>query len=98
MNDTVAPQDLALQRLYHWEKTTPDRKVFTQPMGAGVVREMSWREVVDETRRMAAKLCITPLGMPVVPEVYMMVDSSAPSRTGSPASGAVPLTMASQLG
>jgi long-chain acyl-CoA synthetase len=56
MNDTVAPQDLALQRLYHWEKTTPDRKVFTQPMGAGVVREMSWREVVDETRRMAAHL------------------------------------------
>ena len=49
MNDTVAPQDLALQRLYHWEKSTPDRKVFTQPMGAGVVREMSWREVVDET-------------------------------------------------
>ena len=56
MNDTVAPQDLALQRLYHWEKTTPDRKVFTQPMGAGVVREMSWREVVDETRRMASHL------------------------------------------
>jgi long-chain acyl-CoA synthetase len=56
MNDTVAPQDLALERLYHWEKTAPDRKVFTQPMGAGVVREMTWREVLDETRRMAAHL------------------------------------------
>jgi len=56
MNDTVAPQDLALQRLYHWERTTPDRKVFTQPMGSGVVREMTWREVLDETRRLAAHL------------------------------------------
>ena len=56
MTDTVAPQDLALQRLYHWERTAPERKVFTQPMGGGAVREMNWREVLDETRRMAAHL------------------------------------------
>jgi long-chain acyl-CoA synthetase len=48
--------DLALQRLYHFEKSTPDRIVFTQPMGGGVVRDMTWREVMDETRRMAAHL------------------------------------------
>lgn len=56
MSVTIAPEQLALQRLYHWEKTTPDRTVFTQPMGGGVVRQMSWREVMDETRRMAAHL------------------------------------------
>ena len=56
MSATIAPEHLALQRLYHWEKTTPDRTVFTQPMGGGVVRQMSWREVMDETRRMAAHL------------------------------------------
>ena len=56
MSVTIAPDHLALQRLYHWEKTTPDRTVFTQPMGGGVVRQMTWREVMDETRRMAAHL------------------------------------------
>lgn len=42
------------------------------------------------------KLCITPLGMPVVPDVYMIVASSSASRTGSPGSGAVRATMSSQ--
>jgi len=45
-----------------------------------------------------AKLCITPLGMPVVPEVYMMVESSSPSRSGSPCSGGVRFTTSSQPG
>ncbi|MFT3954137.1 MAG: AMP-binding protein [Piscinibacter sp.] len=56
MTERIAPEHLALQRLYHWEKTTPERNVFTQPMGGGVIRSMSWREVMDETRRMAAHL------------------------------------------
>jgi long-chain acyl-CoA synthetase len=52
---------LALQRLYHWEKTTPDRMVFTQPYegaskGTGQVRTWTWKQAVDETRRMAAYL------------------------------------------
>jgi long-chain acyl-CoA synthetase len=52
----VPPDSLALQRFYHWERTTPDRVALTQPMGGGVVREFSWAEVADETRRMAAHL------------------------------------------
>jgi long-chain acyl-CoA synthetase len=57
----VAPESLALQRLYHWEKTTPDRVVFTQPYdGAakrtGQVRTWTWKQALDETRRMAAHL------------------------------------------
>ena len=47
---------LALQRLYHWERTAPDQTVFTQPMGAGLLKEFTWKDVVDESRRMAAFL------------------------------------------
>ena len=56
MASSATPETLALQRLYHWEKTAPGKIVFTQPMGGGVVRQMTWREVMDQTRRMAAHL------------------------------------------
>jgi long-chain acyl-CoA synthetase len=56
MATIVADDALALQRLYHWEKTAPDRVAFTQPLGGGVVRDYTWREVLDESRRMAAHL------------------------------------------
>lgn len=58
--------DLALQRLYHWETHAPDRVVLSQPMrdaaGEPVVRDYTWREVADEARRMAAHL--QSLGLP----------------------------------
>jgi long-chain acyl-CoA synthetase len=59
--NAVVPEALALQRLYHWEKTTPERIVFTQPYdGAakrtGPVRTWTWKQAVEETRRMAAYL------------------------------------------
>ena len=47
---------LALQRLYDWERTAPDRTVFTQPIGDGLLKEFTWKDMVDETRRMAAFL------------------------------------------
>jgi long-chain acyl-CoA synthetase len=53
---SIPPTSLALQRLYHWERTTPDRTVFTQPMGAGLLKEFTWKDMVDESRRMAAFL------------------------------------------
>ena len=56
MSVSAPPESLALQRLYHWEKTQPDRTVFTQPLGGGQVRDYSWREVMDQVRRMAAHL------------------------------------------
>ena len=52
----VAPEALALQRLYHWEKTEAKRTILTQPLGAGAVRDYTWAQVMDETRRMAAHL------------------------------------------
>ena len=53
---TVAPEALALQRLYHWERTAPDTVVLTQPLGGGKVRETTWAQLLDETRRMAEHL------------------------------------------
>src|ERR1039458_9326182 len=52
----IADEALALQRLYHWERTAPDRVALTQPMGGGVQRDYTWREVLDQSRRMAAHL------------------------------------------
>jgi len=56
MASTVSADALALQRLYHWESTTPERVVLTQPLGGGAVRDYTWREIMDEARRMAAHL------------------------------------------
>ena len=53
---TVTADALALQRLWHWERTAPDQIVLTQPLGGGAVRDYTWAQVLDETRRMAAHL------------------------------------------
>jgi long-chain acyl-CoA synthetase len=53
---TVSDDALALQRLYFWERTAPDRVALTQPLGGGQVRDYTWREVVDQARRMATHL------------------------------------------
>jgi long-chain acyl-CoA synthetase len=56
MELAVAADALALERLYHWERTAPDRVVLTQPTGGGNVQDFTWREVLEQTRRMAAHL------------------------------------------
>jgi long-chain acyl-CoA synthetase len=53
---TIPSDMLALQRLYHWERTAPDRVTLTQPMGEGVIRDFTWAEVADGVRRMATHL------------------------------------------
>ena len=52
----VSSDQLALQRLYFWEKTAPNRIALTQPMGGGVIRDFTWAQVGDEARRMANHL------------------------------------------
>jgi long-chain acyl-CoA synthetase len=54
--DTVAPEQLALQRLYHWERSAPDNVILTQPQGGGRIRDFTWGEAMGEVRRMAAYL------------------------------------------
>ena len=53
---SVAPDTLALQRLYHWEQTAPSRVILTQPMGQGVLQDFTWGQVADQVRRVAAHL------------------------------------------
>jgi long-chain acyl-CoA synthetase len=52
----VPPEFLALQRLYHWEKTAPNRVALTQPTGGGAAEDLTWAQVGDQVRRMATHL------------------------------------------
>jgi long-chain acyl-CoA synthetase len=52
----ITDDALALQRLYHWEKTQPDKVIFTQPLGGGQVVTYTWKQALDQTRRMAAHI------------------------------------------
>jgi len=47
-----------LECAYHWEKNAPDRVFFTQPMGGGDanLKHWTWKEAMDEARRVAAYL------------------------------------------
>ncbi len=47
-----------LECAYYWERNTPDRMCFTQPMGGGDanIKTWTWKEAVNEARRMAAYL------------------------------------------
>lgn len=51
----LTPESTALEWLYHWESTTPDRVYLRQAL-AGAWREYTWREVGQQARRMAAAL------------------------------------------
>lgn len=53
---TISPALLALQRLYHWEHTQPGQIALVQPLGQGAVLELTWSQVADQVRRMAAHL------------------------------------------
>ena len=57
----IAPESLALQRLYRWEREQPDRVIFTQPMGGGALETFTWAQAMGQVRRMAAHL--TRLGI-----------------------------------
>ena len=39
MSMQAAADALALQRLYHWERTAPERIAFTQPVGDDALRD-----------------------------------------------------------
>ncbi len=56
MTTTITDADLPLQRAYRWERERANEVFLTQPMGGGVVREWTWAQAMDETRRVAAWL------------------------------------------
>lgn len=53
---TVTANDLPLQCLMRWARERGDAVYLTQPMGAGAVQDISWRETADQVRRMATWL------------------------------------------
>lgn len=61
--------------LYHWEKTRPDTVHFTQPVGGGKVVDYTWREIMDEVRRMAAHL--KSLNLPPQSQIALMGKNTA---------------------
>jgi long-chain acyl-CoA synthetase len=73
--EPVPADILALQRLYHWERTQPERVALTQPLGAGQVRDFTWRQVLDQTRRMAAHL--QSLGYPPGSKIAILSKNTA---------------------
>jgi long-chain acyl-CoA synthetase len=52
----IAPEKLALQRLYRWQRVAPDQVVFTQPLGGGKVVDFTWAQAIEQSRRIAAHL------------------------------------------
>ncbi len=75
MASSALPETLALQRLYQWEKSQPDKVVFTQPMGGGVVKDITWKQAMDEVRRMAAHL--KSLGLEPGTRIAMLAKNTA---------------------
>jgi long-chain acyl-CoA synthetase len=75
MANPASADALALPRLYHWEKTTPERIALTQPLGGGTVRDYTWHEVADQSRRMAAHL--QSLGLPAGSKIAMLSKNTA---------------------
>jgi long-chain acyl-CoA synthetase len=53
---TIPAEQLALPRLYHWERTAASAVSLTQPMGGIEVKDFTWAQVGDQVRRMAAFL------------------------------------------
>ena len=52
----MSSDPLLLERVYHWEKTSPSATYMTQPTGGGAVETYTWQRTVDEARRMATYL------------------------------------------
>ena len=73
MSDKLASS--MLEAVVQWERTKPDRVWLTQPMGGGVVRDISWRVAVDEARRMAAHL--RSLALPPGSTIAMLTKNCA---------------------
>ena len=47
---------LILDRVFEHEAEHPEQVFLTQPVGGGAVQDITWRQTVDEARRMAAHL------------------------------------------
>jgi long-chain acyl-CoA synthetase len=65
----------ALAGAYHQEKLRPDAVFLTQPIGGGQVRDTTFRQALDEARRMAAHL--RSLDLPEQSQIAIIGKNSA---------------------
>ena len=72
---TVAPNDLPLACLYRWERERANQIYLSQPMGGGVVQNITWAEAVGQVRRIATWLLA--LGWPSGSRVAIVGKNSA---------------------
>jgi long-subunit acyl-CoA synthetase (AMP-forming) len=72
---TIAGADLLLARAAHWEATTPDKVFMTQPHSGGQTTDYTWRQTMDEARRMAAHLA--GLNLPKPSQIGIVGKNSA---------------------
>jgi long-subunit acyl-CoA synthetase (AMP-forming) len=52
----ISVDDLLLARAAHWEASTPDKVFLTQPHSGGQTTDYTWRQTMDQVRRMAMHL------------------------------------------
>ena len=64
-----------LDHVYEHESRQPDRIYLTQPLGQGRVADYTWKQVLDESRRMAAHL--QSLGLPRGARIAILSKNSA---------------------
>ncbi|MBC7609566.1 MAG: AMP-binding protein [Polaromonas sp.] len=71
----IKENQLILDYVYDHEAHLPDKVLFTQPVGGGQVRDYTWAQTLDESRRMAAHL--KSLGLPRGARIAMLAKNSA---------------------
>jgi long-subunit acyl-CoA synthetase (AMP-forming) len=64
-----------LDHVYEWEKTKGDAVWLVQPMGGGVTLELTWKQALDEARRMATHL--KSLGLPERSQIALFSKNTA---------------------
>lgn len=72
---TVSNPQLLLDRALYWESTSPDRVFMTQPHDGGQTTDYTWRETLDQARRMATHL--VSLGLPKPSQIGIVGKNSA---------------------
>jgi len=72
---TVSNPELLLDRALYWESTAPDRVFMTQPHDGGQTTDYTWRETMDQARRMASHL--VSLGLPKPSQIGIVGKNSA---------------------
>lgn len=72
---TILAENLLLARAAHWEATTPDKVFMTQPRDGGQTTDYTWRQTMDEARRMATHLI--GLNLPQPSQIAIVGKNSA---------------------